>query len=207
MWIQNGRGDRVGICPSTLFLVYGGIHWDDFAYHLVFVLFGSQLCPRLFPTTKHLQICQLRVSCLSYSAAHKKHYCSGHPRTAETSMRLPWTCLSWLIAQIYLLFSCLIALGTSGVFPLLGNGSSDPFCSWFSNPIWRVHHSASTNSLLPMTLFRTKITVVSKLSNIVATSHVCSFKFKLVKYAKLIMLATSQVLRSHMCLMGVQFLF
>lgn len=121
MWIQNGRGRKVGICSSTLFLVYGGIHWDDSAYHLVFVLFGSQLCSHFFPTSKRPQICQLHVSCLGYSPAHKKHHCSGQPRTPETSMRLPWTNLSWLTAQIYLLFSCLVGLGTSGVFPPPGN--------------------------------------------------------------------------------------
>lgn len=82
--------------------------------------------------------------------------------------------------------------------------SSGTFCSWFSDPIWKFHHLASTNSLLPMTLFRRKALVVSKtkMSNIVATSHIWSFKFKLVKSAKLIILVTSQVLRSHMCLVG-----
>ena len=120
MWIQNGRGERVGVCHSTLFLVYGGIPRDDFAYHLVFVLFGTQLCPCLFPTTEHLQICQLHVSCLGHCTAHNKHYCSGHPRTLETTMKLPWACLSWLITQIYLPFSCLIGLGPSGVFPSHG---------------------------------------------------------------------------------------
>lgn len=115
MWIQNGRGERVGSCPSTLFLVYGGIPGDDFAYHLVFVLFGSQLCPCLFPTTKHLQICPLHVSRLGHSTVCKKRYCSDHPRALETSMRLSWACLSWLIAQIRLPFSCFIGLGTSGV--------------------------------------------------------------------------------------------
>lgn len=162
MWIQNGRGERVGSCPSTLFLVYGGIPGDDFAYHLVFVLFGSQLCPCLFPTTKHLQICPLHVSRLGHSTVRKKHYCSDHPRALETSMRLSWACLSWLIAQIRLPFSCLIGLGTSGVSTPPWKWSSRPFCSWLSNPIWRFHHSASTDSLLLLTLFRWKVPVVSK---------------------------------------------
>lgn len=72
MWIQDGRRGRVGIGLSMLFLVNGGIRWDDSAYHLVFVLCESQLCPPLFPTTEPLQICQLHVSCLGYSTEHRK---------------------------------------------------------------------------------------------------------------------------------------
>lgn len=82
--------------------------------------------------------------------------------------------------------------------------TSGPFCAWFSNPVWKFHHSTSTNSLLPMTLFRRKFPVVSmtKLSKIVSTSHIWPIKFKLVRYAKLIIPDTSQVPRSHMYLMG-----
>lgn len=38
IWNQDGRSGGLGICPSTLFLVCGGIHLDELAYHLVFVL-------------------------------------------------------------------------------------------------------------------------------------------------------------------------
>lgn len=168
MWIQNGRGERVGSCPSTLFLVYGDIPGDEFAYHLVFVLFGSQLCPCLFPTTKHLPICPLHVSCLGHSTVRKKHYCSGHPRTLETSMRLPLACLSYHPDMPSFLMPSWLRDFWS--LPTPWKWSSRPFCSWLSNPIWRFHHSASTDSLLPLTPFRWKVPVVSKtkLSNIIA---------------------------------------
>lgn len=105
-----------GSHPSMLLLVCGGIHWDDFACHLVFVLCESA-GPCLLPSHQAsadlpTPLCYVWVTpqCTGYTVLPMT---SWDPRNLS-KFALD---LSWLTEQIYLLLSCLIGLGTSGVFP------------------------------------------------------------------------------------------
>lgn len=86
--------------------------------------------------------------------------------------------------------------------PTTWQWGSGLFCSWFPNLIGRFRHSALTNSLTPMTPFGRKVPVASKIEllNTVATHDHSNLNW--VKYAKFVILATSQVLSSHQWLVA-----